>query len=95
MDSGDQDFYQFKTPLNTDKIVVSIQNRSTTLRPSLNVYDAEKRNISGLQYAGNQGANLEHSFVAQPNSTYYIHVSNWDRTSGDYTLTVKASDTEN
>ncbi|MGK7896018.1 MAG: hypothetical protein AB4372_21005 [Xenococcus sp. (in: cyanobacteria)] len=92
MDSGDQDFYEFKTRLNSEKIVVSIQNRSTTLSPALKVYDAEKRDISHWQYGGNSGANLEYSFVAQPNSTYYLHVSSWGGTNGDYTLTVKASD---
>ena len=49
INAEDQDFFSFVTsPTYRDVIQVRIENSSTTLRPSLNVYDAEKRNISGL-----------------------------------------------
>ena len=89
MDSGDQDFYQFRAQ-GPASLVVSIENRSPTLVPALRVLNGDKNDISGWSSASTAGGNLRYAFTAEADSIYYVHVtSSWERTSGEYTLTVK------
>ena len=87
MDEADTDFYQFKTTAQSGQIKVSIENRSATLAPGINLFDANKSLIVGGQYNDTKGANLEYLLSAQTNATYYLQVyGRWS--SGDYTLTL-------
>ena len=89
MDAKDVDYYQFRSPGRAGNVEISIANRSTTLEPWLKVFNADKSDISGNQYNTTSGGNLTYSFAAQPNSTYYIAVSGFGSTAGNYTLTMR------
>ena len=91
LDKKDQDYYKFKIPSISSKVIVIIENRSATLEPRLSVFDADKNNISGWQRASNPGANLKYSFKANPDSIYYVYVTalGYYGGGGKYSLTVK------
>jgi len=88
MDSGDTDFYQFKTSRGGN-VLVSVANRSLTLLPGVSVYDADRENI-GQTSASTAGADLKYSFASQPNSTYYVQIwpAGFDHPGGNYSLTI-------
>ena len=90
MDPLDSDYYQFETSSRAGTITIFIKNRSTTLKPALRVFNNEKSDISDRQVKKTAGANLQHSFSAGPNETYYVQVTSYfGETSGNYSLTVK------
>lgn len=83
----DQDYFKFryKTPLR-DKITVTMENRSTTLRPWVKVYNKNKSEILN-RYDETNGANLEFNLSVEPDPDYYLRVLPYD-TSGKYRLSV-------
>ena len=89
-DPKDDDFYTFTTPgTHRDWYKIELENRSTTLKPNFQIYNADKAYIT-RQHNGTRGANLSHNFVAAPNTKYYIQVRNYDRgTAGAYLLRVR------
>ena len=89
MDQFDNDYYQFKTSSGAGTITVFIKNLSTTLKPGLRIFNSEKSDISDWQGKTTGGANLNYSFASKPDSVYYILVSSYHNTSGNYALTVK------
>ena len=88
MDDADADYYKFRTSSKKSTIVVSIDNPSTTLRPNLALFDANKHRLWGNNgYYWTPGQDLEHSFAAEADSVYYLAVSGYQST-GPYLLKV-------
>lgn len=87
----DQDWFVFRADTRLkDWLVVRIENRSTTLRPCVTMYDGNRNQI-GSECAGNQSANLEQPIIAEPGKDYYISVgSYYGQTTGAYAFSVIA-----
>lgn len=84
----DDDYYRVISPARAQRLKVSLTNRSTTLRPSLHVYDGQKSEITSAGQ-GTFGADVEVAFPAKANSVYYVRVEPYNEYDyGDYTLTV-------
>jgi tetratricopeptide (TPR) repeat protein len=88
-DPSDKDTFQFRTPPKyRDWIDITVENKSTTLMPQIDVYNADKARIGG-NWINSGGANLKYSFVAQPDSIYYAQISPSSPSAGAYSLVVK------
>ena len=88
-DGNDVDYVIFTTPpTHRDYIDISLENHSTTWRPWLRLLNADKTDISGEQFNDTSGANLRYTFTAEPDATYFVHLSKRGTTRGDYQLTV-------
>jgi hypothetical protein len=73
----DADFFAFTTPdTHRDLIRIELQNRSTTLEPRLELFDAEKTS-RGEVHKTTQGADVSYAFIAAPATTYLVRVSNY------------------
>ncbi len=73
----DADFFAFTTPETyRDLIRIELQNRSTTLEPRLELFDAEKTS-RGEVHKTTHGADVTYAFVASPATTYLVRVSNY------------------
>lgn len=90
----DNDFFTFTAPPGPRDIIrVHVENRSTTLSPTLTLFDAARVQL-GEQYRPTPGANVSMDLVAAPGAKYFARVTPWGG-SGAYTLSVtaqKASD---
>jgi hypothetical protein len=86
LDAADWDFYHFETK-NVAKVVVSLENRSTTLAPRITAYKPDKSQL-GTMYNSTNGANLSYAFAVQSNSRYYFSVGPYNG-HGKYALTVQ------
>ena len=83
----DQDFFKFRYKAKLrDKITVSMESRSTTLRPHVKVYNKNKSEILS-RHNSTYGANLEFTLSVEPQSDHYLRVHPYDG-SGQYRLTV-------
>ncbi len=92
LDGEDNDFYTFNySGKARDLIAITLQNQSTTLRPWIKVYDADKSQISS-KYDNTPGANVTQMIAAAPQTTYYVQVLPYD-TKGKYTLLIEPSQT--
>ncbi|MEL6224108.1 MAG: hypothetical protein AAFR31_15855 [Cyanobacteria bacterium J06627_8] len=88
MDEDDQDFYYFSTPDEAQNIRVLVENRSSTLWPSFNLFD-ERKNLIEQQQANNREADVELTYSIEPNSDYFVQILGMNGyTQGPYTLTV-------
>jgi hypothetical protein len=86
MDASDADWYKLvSAPAESVRVV--LKNRSTSLRPYVNVYDHNRSKLLE-KHDNTVGASLDFSFDAVPGETCFIQVSPWD-TNGAYELTVK------
>ncbi len=83
----DQDYFkfQYKAKLR-DQIKVTMESRSTTLRPWVKVYDKNKSEILD-RYNNTYGANLEFTLFVNAESDYYLQVLPYDG-SGKYRISV-------
>jgi hypothetical protein len=73
----DADFFAFKTlPTYRDLIRIELENRSTTLEPRIELYDADKASL-GEVHQTTKGADLAYSFVGAPDRRYMFRVSNY------------------
>lgn len=86
MDGADVDWYRVKAPAAA-AMTVRLENRSSTLRPWVTVYDWNKKEIAG-QAADNNGQNLEFSVKAEAGKDHYVVTGGRYRSTGDYRLTV-------
>lgn len=88
----DADFYAFTTPVeHRDWISIELQNRSTTLEPRLELFDAEKTS-RGEVHKTTPGADAVYRFVAAPATRYAVRVSNYyGENVGVYLLRVVAT----
>jgi len=88
-DKGPSNFFYFEnTGKLRDIILVRLENKSTTLRPSINIYDDNKSKIAdGYDYT--EGANIERSISLDPGSGIYVEVAPFSR-AGAYELSAIA-----
>jgi hypothetical protein len=89
MDAGDKDFYSVRTSANKTSVVISLENKSTTLKPQIDIYRKNKQKIGGSQADPDYvtpGQDMEYSFLANPNSVYFICIKGQSGT-GAYRLT--------
>ena len=88
MDGADVDYFKVPAPATVAKMVVSFENRSTTLAPNIQLFDGRKSKIYNA-YDSTPGANLDLSVDVKPGPEFYVLVDKTSATSGDYTLTVR------
>ena len=88
----DADYFAFTSPqTHRDWVRIELQNRSTTLEPRLELFDAEKTSI-GSTYKPTAGADLTYAFVAEPATRYVVRVSNtYGASVGVYLMRVVAT----
>jgi len=95
MDNHDMDFYVIKTGNDEANVRIEIENRSTTLRPEIGLYDANKTWL-GHQINKTGGGDASYTFKAPPNSKYYIRIRDYyGEAAGDYTMNLSAEPLKN
>ena len=89
--ASDIDTFQFEAPgKSRDWIDVKLENRSTTLRPSMRILQPSKEALIDWNAAGTDGADHSLEFVAAPGTRYFVQVGSYSNNStGAYVLTVK------
>ena len=90
VDGSDTDFYRIAPLQSPVRLDVHMANGSPRLIPALRVYDASKNLVveKSREYIKTPGANLDCTFLASSNRTYYVQVFGQRNTTGPYTLTV-------
>lgn len=88
MDGVDLDYYKVTAPAGAAKIIIGLENRSTTLQPSVQLFDGRKSSIY-TAYDTTPGANLEFPLEVAPSPHFYVLVDKNGGSDGDYTLTVR------
>ena len=69
-------------------LIARLENRSTSLRPCLTIYDVNRTNL-GYECAQNPSANTAITRATEIGKNYYVLVSSYDgRTTSDYRLTI-------
>jgi len=90
--ADDVDFFRFQyrdAKKRRDNIVVHLENRSTTLRPSLILHNEDKSIARNWEAANAPGADFEFSFLAESEKTYFVGVASYyNGTSGAYALSL-------
>src|SRR5262245_5561737 len=71
LDEKDADYFSFQA--KSEKVLISVQNKSTTLHPLLVIFDAQKSKIDQRQAA--EAADLRYELNASAGATYYIQIS--------------------
>jgi hypothetical protein len=91
-DGNDTDYYRINSGKAT-RLEIHIHKSSPTLIPAVRVYNTAKNIIGerGEESLHPAGTDLEYSFLAQPNTTYYFQVWSQRNMTGAYTLTVRGS----
>ena len=88
----DVDFFKFQyrdAKKRRDKIVVPLENRSTMLRPAVILHNEDKSIARNWTATNAPGADLEFSFLAEPEKTYFVGVASYyNETSGAYALSL-------
>lgn len=88
--NDNSDYYKFRNTSNLrDWVEVNLLNQSTTLAPTVTVYDNNKSQMFEKNN-WTAGANLEFDFVAEPGKGYYFQIWSRSSTSGKYNLSVKS-----
>jgi len=78
VDGSDVDYYQMRSgPGGEFRVHVAID--AGTLLPALDIYDRDKNIMR-------EKLGPDDTFIAQPNTTYYIQVAGQRSTTGNYTL---------
>ena len=90
VDGSDTDFYRIAPRQSSVRLDVHLANGSPKLIPALRVYDTSKNLIveKSKELLKTPGANLDCTFLASSNRTYYVQVFGQRNTSGLYTLNV-------
>ena len=88
----DVDFFKFQyndAKKRRDIVAVHLENPSTTLRPSLVLYNEDRSIARNWDSANAPGANLEFSFSTEPDKTYFLGVGSYSNgTAGAYAISV-------
>ena len=89
---NDADYFAFTSPeTHRDWLRIELQNRSTTLEPRLELFDAEKASL-GSAYKSTPGADITYAFVAEPATRYVVRASNtYGSSTGVYLMRVVAT----
>ena len=85
LDEKDADYFSFQA--KSEKVLILVQNQSTTLHPMLVIFDSQKSKIDQRQAA--EAADLRYELNASVGTTYYIQVSPNYSTGGKYGLTIQ------
>jgi hypothetical protein len=85
LDAQDDDWYVLKAAPGS-RLRLRLENRSTTLRPSVIVYNAQRSQLHN-PYDGTPGASLDFSFEVTPGASYYFRAQPYG-TYGTYRITV-------
>jgi hypothetical protein len=87
--AADADYFVFQSPATyRDFIRIELQNRSTTLAPRIELFDANKTSLFALDNS-TAGGNIEKVFLVAPESNYYLQVRQYYGTAtGQYWLRV-------
>ena len=90
VDGSDTDFYKINPLQSSVRVDVHMANGSQKLIPYLRVYDSTKNLVldKSKEYLKSPGANIDGTFLANSNRTYFIQILSQRNTSGAYTLTV-------
>jgi len=73
--ANDVDFFKFQyqdEKKRRDMVVVHLENRSTTLQPSLSLYNEDKSVARNWDWPNAPGADMEFTFSAEPGKTYFV-----------------------
>lgn len=71
---GSSNFYRFDNPAKLrDLVTVRLANKSTTLRPQIRIYNADRSQLLD-KYGGTTGASVEQRFSLDPGQTIYVEV---------------------
>jgi len=89
VDGSDMDFYEVSPAPGSSRLDVHMTG-SPNLIPAMRIFDAAKTLIQdrSVEYVRQPGANIDTSFVAKPNMTYFVQVFSQRNTTGQYTLTL-------
>jgi len=90
VDGSDEDFYEI-SPLKTAyRMDVQMTNGSKQMIPGMRIFDVAKNLVQdrSAEYLRHPGANINTSFLAESNKTYYIQVFTQRNTTGPYSLLV-------
>lgn len=86
---GGSNFYRFDNPGKLrDIIMIRLTNKSTTLSPSIKIYDALRSQLT-YKYDGTKGASLELPISLDPGKSIYVEVEPYGST-GAYELSAIA-----
>jgi hypothetical protein len=90
VDGSDIDFYEVNPVQNPTRLDVHMSCGAANLIPALLIFDASKNIVQEKtdEYVRRPGADIDLSFLAQSNMTYYVQVLSQRNTTGPYTLTV-------
>ena len=84
----ENDYFRITSPIKyRDVLEVRVNNLSTTLRPGLVLYDANKSVIRDV-LNDTLGADLEMQFVAEPEATFFFRIYGRSSSTGRYGLVV-------
>lgn len=90
--ANDVDFFKFQyqdEKKRRDIVLVHLENRSTTLRPSLILHNEDKSIARNWSAANAPGADFEFSFLAESGKTYFVGVASYyNAASGAYALSL-------
>lgn len=88
VDKGPSNFYRFDNPGTLrDVVKIRLENKSTTLKPDMKFYNADKSQMGGEHYDGTPGASLEQNISMDPGQTIYVEVLPYGSV-GKYELSV-------
>jgi hypothetical protein len=89
VDGSDTDFYEVGAAPSALHLDVRM-TASDKLIPGLRIFDATNRLVQdkSMEYVRQPGANIETSFLAKSNMTYYVQVFSQRNTTGPYTLSL-------
>jgi hypothetical protein len=90
VDGSDADFYRIGPLQSASEMDVLMTNGSAKMIPGLRIFDGERGLLQDktAEYLKKPGADIESSFKAEPNRTYYVQVFTQRNTTGTYTLTM-------
>lgn len=89
VEGGTSNFFYFANPGKLrDKVVVRLENQSTTYRPSIKIYNDDKSQIT-YAYDSTIGASLERTISLNPGNSIYVEVASYS-SDGAYELSAKA-----
>ena len=90
VDSRTSDFYRILPLRSSFRLDVKMTNGSSMMIPGVRIFDSTKTLIQDktFEFVRRPGADVDVSFLAQSNMTYYVEVLSQRNTNGPYSLTV-------
>lgn len=90
VDGSDVDFYRIAPLQSALRLDIRMTSGSPTMIPGLRVFDAKKALVEDKapEYQRRPGADVDCTFLAQSNTTYYVEVFAQRNTPGPYGLIV-------